>query len=563
MKKILFILSFLSITYNLQAQLIINGHIAPYDYFTNTWLAVITESQFEKDNLLSINTIDGQSIILINEELINNQYVFQQITTESTYPTTIIDADGHTVKGNIKFTFLPVIHLNGQFGYDYQKGTITIANPELNADSVYTANLKWRGGTTNAEGKHKRNYNIKFEKDVKLFDMRSDNNWMLDAGQPDVFRLRNRIAMDIWNDMAHKPYYADLEPKARNGVKGRVVEVFLNNEYRGIYNLSEKLDRKQMKLMKVNPLTSEIHGVLYKGISWNYTIMNDSIYQYDNHSETLYGYEVKYPDLNDNDTTDWKPLVDAINKNLILAYNDYEFEKQIDEWFDVPVIIDFGVFLSSVNALDNYGKNMFWAIYDKTITNRLTLAPWDLDCTFGQRWGGKLSEGENANNSPQHLTDVMLSLFYTFYRTNALQFNDRLNLRYKELRQEGNVLSTDSLISRVTKYYQALKKSGAAQRETAKWSGDSDVWGDTIDFDKEYDYICNWITQHMQAIDKKGFPLQYDDNYFERLTTIKSTINKYNLNNKYIYTLSGQRVQNTKPLRSGIYIVNGKKIVIK
>ena len=67
----------------------------------------------------------------------------------------------------------------------------------------------------------------------------------------------------------------------------------------------------------------------------------------------------------------------------------------------------------------------------------------------------------------------------------------------------------------------------------------------------------------MQAIDKKGFPLQYDDNYFERLTTIKSTINKYNLNNKYIYTLSGQRVQNTKPLRSGIYIVNGKKIVIK
>ena len=226
-------------------------------------------------------------------------------------------------------------------------------------------------------------------------------------------------------------------------------------------------------------------------------------------------------------------------------------------------MIDYSVFLSSINALDNSGKNMFWAIYDKDFTKRLTLAPWDLDCTFGQRWGNLLTEGEPSLASPQYLSDVIIAVFWLLYRDNALQFNDRMNQRYQELRQSGNILSTESLVSRFTKYYQMVKNSGAAQREEVKWSGDSDVWGDTIDFDKEYDYICNWITQHMQAIDKKGFPLQYDDNYFERLTTIKSTINKYNLNNKYIYTLSGQRVQNTKPLRSGIYIVNGKKIVIK
>lgn len=559
MKKLALTLLLISMSYTMQAQFSINGHTVPFDSQTNTWLATIAETLFGNDNQLTVSLQDRWEQITINDETVNGQYTFKQLTADSSYPATVTDADGHSLTGVIRFTFLPLIQLKGEFGYDYQDGRVIIAHPEHDADSSYTAKIKWRGGTTNAEGKHKRNYNIKFEKDVKLFDMRSDNNWMLDAGQPDVFRLRNRIAMDIWNDMAHKPYYADLEPKARNGVKGRVVEVFLNNEYRGIYNLSEKLDRKQMKLMKVNPLTSEIHGVLYKGISWNYTIMNDSIYQYDNHSETLYGYKVKYPDLNDNDTTDWKPLVDAINHNLILSYDDLEFEKQVSDWFDIPVLIDYSIFVSSINALDNNGKNTFWAVYDKSVNHQLTLAPWDLDCTFGQRWGSLMADAALPNN----LVDVTIGVLYNFYRTNALQFNDRLNLRYKELRQEGNVLSTDSLISRVTKYYQALKKSGAAQRETAKWSGDSDVWGDTIDFDKEYDYICNWITQHMQAIDKKGFPLQYDDNYFERLTTIKSTINKYNLNNKYIYTLSGQRVQNTKPLRSGIYIVNGKKIVIK
>ena len=559
MKKLALTLLLINMSYTMQAQFSINGHTVPFDSQTNTWLATIAETLFGNDNQLTVSLQDRWEQITINDETVNGQYTFKQLTADSSYPATVTDADGHSLTGVIRFTFLPLIQLKGEFVYDYQDGRVIIAHPEHDADSSYTAKIKWRGGTTNAEGKHKRNYNIKFEKDVKLFDMRSDNNWMLDAGQPDVFRLRNRIAMDIWNDMAHKPYYADLEPKARNGVKGRVVEVFLNNEYRGIYNLSEKLDRKQMKLMKVNPLTSEIHGVLYKGISWNYTIMSDSIYQYDNHSETLYGYKVKYPDLNDNDTTDWKPLVDAINHNLILSYDDLEFEKQVSDWFDIPVLIDYSIFVSSINALDNNGKNTFWAVYDKSVNHQLTLAPWDLDCTFGQRWGSLMADAALPNN----LVDVTIGVLYTFYRTNALQFNDRLNLRYKELRQEGNVLSTDSLISRVTKYYQTLKKSGAAQRETAKWSGDSDVWGDTIDFDKEYDYICNWITQHMQAIDKKGFPLQYDDNYFERLTTIKSTINKYNLNNKYIYTLSGQRVQNTKPLRSGIYIVNGKKIVIK
>jgi hypothetical protein len=240
---------------------------------------------FGKDNQLTITIQEGWNDLTIDNNRVNNQYTFNNITAESTYQTNITDVEGNTITGIIQFTFLPIIHLNGDFSYEYQNGTITVSNPDEQSDDYeLTARIKWRGGITNTDDKHKRNYNIKFDDDIKLFDMRKDNNWMLDAGQPDVFRMRNRIAMDLWNDMAHKPYYADKEPKALNGVRGCIVEVFLNDEYRGIYNLSEKLDRKQLKLKKVDE-SGEIHGILYKGKTWENTSMNDSIYNYDNNSD--------------------------------------------------------------------------------------------------------------------------------------------------------------------------------------------------------------------------------------------------------------------------------------
>ena len=147
---------------------------------------------------------------------------------------------------------LPILKLNGDFGYEYQEGTIDINMPDGSTIDNLSGMIKWRGGTTNAEGKHKRNYKIKLDNDIQLFGFRKDNSWILDAGQADLFRLRNRIATEIWNDIAHKPYYANEEHDVLTGVRGQVVEVYLNDEYRGIYCLTECMDRKQLKIKKFN-----------------------------------------------------------------------------------------------------------------------------------------------------------------------------------------------------------------------------------------------------------------------------------------------------------------------
>ena len=541
-----------------QAQVSIDGRHVFVDTLTNMFLACVPEQLFDGDTTLTVTLEQGWKQISIDgEDITTDSYTFHNINAEHVWPITLTADDGSQLQSNLQFTFLPIVQLCGTFGYDYQPATFVFACPDSIHTDTLTAQAKWRGGTTNSSNKHKRNYKVKFDDDHTFLGMRNDNNWILDAGQPDVFRLRNRIAMDLWNDMGTLPYYADQEPKARNGVSGRVVEVFLNNEYRGIYNFSENIDRKQMKLKKIDKETGEIRGCLYKGISWESTQMTDTLFTYDNTTEALRGFEVKYPDLSDNDTTDWAPLVEAIN--FVRMSSDDEFIAHVEEYFDVPPLVDYSLLLSVVNALDNSGKNMFWAVYDKTVDRRLTIAPWDLDCTFGQRWGGTLSTDFDGVASPLYITDVDVWVFYRLYQFNYKGFNDSLNQRYAELRQ--SIFATDSLIARFTNYYLAIKNSGAAARETDKWSGDIDIKGEAINFEEEYTYISKWITQHMELLDLLTFPLYYTEEFFYQ-QAIDSTP-YVQRSTYYIYDLQGRQFSNSKLLPKGIYIKNGRKFVVK
>ena len=166
---------------------------------------------------------------------------------------------------------LPIIKLTGDFGYDYQDGIVSIIYPDGSSQDSLTAQIKWRGATTNAEGKHKRNYKIKFSEDHSFFGLRNDNNWILDAGQADVFRLRNLIATELWNDFATKPYYIDKEPNALSGVRGKVVEVYLNDEF-----LESKESKDHFFYFEIpNVGKTKIKSAKRNGCTWLAMHMND------------------------------------------------------------------------------------------------------------------------------------------------------------------------------------------------------------------------------------------------------------------------------------------------
>lgn len=457
----------------------------------------------------------------------------------------------------IDFTFLPIVRLNGTFGYDYANGTIDVIMPDMTSQEHLLAKVKWRGGTSNSEDKHKRNYHLKFigedgkKKDVKFFGLRKDNNWMLDAAQNDMSRIRNRAATDIWNEFATKPYYYDKEPKALTGTRGQFVEVFLNNEYIGIYTMTENMDRAQMKLKKYTENedgTKTIHGQLWKGKSWMYSgLWNYD--PYDNYSDVWGGLEMKYPDIEDVCPTDWSTFYYAAR--FMTDSDPEQVGEFVDSFFDMPVLTDYYLLMTLMCAIDNTGgKNIFWACYDTKTDKKLTVGVWDLDCSAGESWDPyDYREWRVAPDNINHDYFWGIKPIYVLDSLNINDFRTVRETRWKSLRQ--TYFTEENITQHYTKYMDMLTKAGAYRREKERWDGDSDIGNKTFDFEEERQYICDWFHKRLKVLDA-NFP------------TCETGINQLQTDppsarNAVMYNLQGQRVGSVA--RPGIYIRNGRKFM--
>ena len=167
-----------------------------------------------------------QNITVAGQPLTANPITFQDIEGGKVFLVSAI-CDNQPIVKRLMFTFLPIMSIEGDVGYDFVDATVTLMTPEGTIDEGMTAQVKWRGGYTNMPDRHKRNYSIKFvdangdKQNRKLLNMRRDNHWKLDAAQVDLSRVRNRVATDLWLDMARPPYYYEQAPDALTWRDGR------------------------------------------------------------------------------------------------------------------------------------------------------------------------------------------------------------------------------------------------------------------------------------------------------------------------------------------------------
>jgi hypothetical protein len=291
-----------------------------------------------------------------------------------------------------------------------------------------------------------------------------------------------------------------------------------------------------------------VHGCLWKAIGYKATQMKTVSEPYSPYNTLWDGFEAKYPDLSDNDTVDWTTLYDAIH--FVIHSRRADFVAHVGEYFDIPALIDYYLFTNMLAAIDNHGKNMFWAVYDKEADKRITPMPWDLDCTVGQPWALRFG---SQYVSPYYPLHTAIFVIERLIRSNALQFTDRTVKRYHELRK--GCFSTDSLITRYRYYHDLLVNSGAAHREVSRWNGDSDLEGNSIDFDKELEDITAWIVKRAR----------YLDLMLSSSTKLSIEANRTSQQNAcQVYRLNGTKMPGSivhqKP---GIYIVQGRKYLVK
>lgn len=435
-------------------------------------------------------------------------------------PCTIEVMNGSAVvsAGTIVFSSLPLVQLyyDSYLSSSFSMGKFVVTEPDtLRPAEVLLSNLRYRGAT--ALGQSKKSFAVKLKSSLdgvtkinrSFLGYRNDNYWILDAMAIDPGRIRNRVSTDFWNDFATAPYFKEKEPTLRNGTRGSYVEVFINDSYNGLYCMTEKIDRKQLDLkrFKLDSVTNEVtqRGGLYKAKQWtvgtllgngNYGSRNGvlaSVPNFNNRSETWSSFEVKYPDYGDGEEIDWKPLYDAV---MISSHHtsDADFATYVQYFYDLPVFIDYYLFIELLLATDNHGKNTYLSVYNQTKSPMITITPWDLDGTWGRRWEGSasLTYAEQPFidfiNKHEHMEN---NLYIRLRELDYDNYNTKLRNRYNELR--GTHFDHEKIMNRFAEYYRQFEKSGADMREIMQWRLRS--------FDDEYIFLSDWVQARLDYLD--------------------------------------------------------------
>ena len=463
------------------AQLTIDGKRLAYDKRSNTYLLTVPRSAYGSSLTLPVAIDDTVSWMIIGSSQVRTSVEFPLVDGEVSYPI-LFSHNKNLTTANIRFTYHPILCLTGDFNAEYSVGQVQITEPDSSQTVDLRARIKWAGGTTLYDWIEKHNYHIKFideygEKlDLSFFGLRNDNHWRLDAGIVDMLRFRNKVAHGIWADFDSKPYYAESQPGARNYSRGEHVEMFLNGEYMGFFDMAEFLDRKQMKLKKYDETTGTFRGLMWKGkeVTRQTLFRSDSVVV--DTVERWCGFDIMYPDFDDVYPTDYSVLNRAIN--FVATSDDSTFAEHVGEYFDLPVLADYYVFIQMLFAIDNSSKNIIWGCYNSALDQKLTLSVWDLEATVGQHWydgqGYYHASEIQPENDLETCRFTALSNSKLFMRLKQVPaFWQRVMDRYWELR--NTVLDPDSLIARYQATFDVLRTSGALERERERWTGSRDL----------------------------------------------------------------------------------------
>lgn len=355
----------------------------------------------------------------------------------------VADADGHVITMHAGFK------IRGTSSQQYDKKSYRV---ELWADAT---------GTTMA--------------DTTFLGLRSDDDWNLEAMWTQPLRLRDNVANKLWMEMYQLPY-AQNEPDALPGIRMEYADLFINDQYMGVYALTERMDRKQLGLRKYN---GEIRGVLYKGNGAGAPTFED-LPAYDNTSDTWSNYEWVYPNEEDA-IIDWNHVYSFTN--FVMNSSDNVFYSQYAAQFDKANAIDYYLFINTLMAMDNMGRNLFLARYKKSST--YLYAPWDLDAIWGLD-----SDGQPTYNT----VGLMSNGFYDrlTHDCNNGGFVATAKTRYNTLR--GTILNTDHIMQLVQDEYDMLTENGAYEREHEAWPDYSVDVG-------QLSYMRGWLADRFNYLD--------------------------------------------------------------
>jgi hypothetical protein len=347
----------------------------------------------------------------------------------------------------------------------------------LNAQGSFTnfsANAQIRGrGNSSFLWYDKKPYRLKLIDKHKMLGLNKAKSWVLLANYRDVTDMMNTYVFELgrWLGL---PYTNHT----------RYVELFLNGDYKGVYQLTEQIQQNKNRVD-----ISEDRGIL---ISLDVDDgPAESSEAQDNFWSAVYNMPVcvKYPD----DEHYTENTLDSVRHELEILENaikthDYE---QVNQLLDIPLFVKYlqiqefiyNVELSAPRSIfmhkDGDGKWVmgplwdFDAGYDFDWSNMYTGHTFFKDYTETVMGTNPLKRNGNYNYVPQFFTDLFA----------CKEFVQAYKAQWAAVK--------DSVVSRpwqeCEKYVAQLRESGAIDREFQRWpiSGKS--------FDTELEKMHTWL----------------------------------------------------------------------
>lgn len=404
------------------------------------------------------------------------------------------------------------------------------------------AGIEYRGDTS--QNYPKKSYETEFWNDnngdntvdLSLLGMREDKDWNIQAMYNEPLKISSVSAWEIWKNMS-RLYYENLEPDAKTGVTMKYAEVFLNGSYQGVYAISEKVDRKQLKLKKNTE--KEIRGELYKGNQWDVNTTYIGLPAYDNNSEVWGGYEYKYP----KDLRDWTSFYNL--HDFVINSSNEEFYDQYRNKYDSENLVNYFIFINTIRASDNMGKNLYTARYNKN--EKYFFVPWDLDSILGRKW-----DTSQDNTLEDLLSNGLYGRLWSDPRKDG--FRADVKKRWAELRSQ--LITPDNIMQILIDNFNYLKNNGVYERDQIAFPGS------TLSSEyEEFAYIRNWLIQRINYLDKT---FEWDESKHETNDDNGKVNSQFlfypNPAKNYIYFIDKNNKTGKSFLDIAIYSMDGKMI---
>jgi spore coat protein H len=446
----------------------------------------------------SISIKTNFEAIKIGEHIFHSgdQYVIESVSTADSIAIVIYTNDNKLYNAFFLFTTLPIINMySAATMVDDPKVPCRIFmsfyNNKLLGEQLSSyAGIEIRGRS--AMYRPKKSYNLELWVDANgnqrkyknFLGMRSDDDWILDGMYIDKARMRNKVSMELWDSIiTYNPtYFID----GKRYTSSHYCELFMSNSYIGLYNLSEKIDASLIGINK----TSGGGALLYKSDYWSATTKFETLTDTTMVVDSWDGWEQIYPEyLNKM----WCKPIYCFTDFVMFSSND-EFNNHLSNYLLIENLVDYFIFINTIEAVDNMGANIFY--YKKDTNSPFELIPWDMDASWGR----------NFDSSYLDVHYCMQNLYYErIIQMNTGNFNLKVSERWADLK--NGPIQLENLINRFTVLSDELKSSGAIYREKSKWPEMN------LDLDNELKYVSGRTNNRIIFLDKLIETIAHNNTY--------------------------------------------------